>query len=251
MPSQTWLIEGSVRLLTVQHFPEMVLPIGAAVLLSGFSHPMCDLDYLMSRLARKLAAQGLRAAQVDLRGHGDSTGRLEDVDLDTLREDINTVAAHFARMFPDQLFFIARGLSGTLLTEQLAARPNIAVAGISLFELPPQLMRSHLESTARPGETLDTCDLFPGRDYVQLSDFAGSSIAIIDALGTVPYHLHGASISARLARQLAQFDAGAVLRRGRESGLLFHEAQFLREAAFQARLVERLSSVIVERCIMG
>ena len=84
MPNQTWLVEGSVRLLTVQHFPDVVLPIGAAVLLPGFSHAMCDLDYLMSRLARRLAAQGLMTVQVDLRGHGDSSSRLEDIDLDTL-----------------------------------------------------------------------------------------------------------------------------------------------------------------------
>jgi alpha-beta hydrolase superfamily lysophospholipase len=65
--------------------------IGAVILLAGFSQPMCDVDYFMSKLARQLAGNGLFVAQVDPRGHGDSGCELANVDLDTLREDITII----------------------------------------------------------------------------------------------------------------------------------------------------------------
>src|SRR5262245_10518045 len=119
MLHQGWLVSDRARLLSVQHFPRDTLVIGGAVLLAGFSHAMCDVDYFMSRLARQLASNGIFVAQVDPRGHGDSSGELADVDLDTLRADINFIAGHYARQFPDLLLMIGRGLSATLMVEQL------------------------------------------------------------------------------------------------------------------------------------
>jgi hypothetical protein len=213
---------------------------------------MSDLDYLMSRLARKLAASGLFAVQVDPRGHGDSSGSLSEVDLDSLREDINAVADHYCRLYPDLLVFIGRGLSATLIAEQLGARAGIAIVAISQYEMSPEVMKQRITDDRITCESaVDAVALFPGKDYVRLGDFAAESIAIIDALGTVPYHLHGTMVSGNLVRQLTQFDAAAALRNGRDSGRLFLEETFVRDAAWQAKLVERVAHSVEQRCAAG
>jgi hypothetical protein len=249
VPNQTWLVNGPIRLLTVQHFPRGGFPIGGAVLFAGFSQPMCDLDYFMSRLARQLTNHGFFVAQVDPRGHGDSCGRLEDVDLSTLREDINFVAQRFAALFPDLLLVVGRGLSATLIAEQLGGRPQFALAGISPYALPPNVISSCHYPGIEDGTTVDARVLFPGDDYVRLADFPSGCIAVIDALGTVPYNLHGAGISRSLISQLADFDAAASLRNGGNSNAFIPEQPFVRDPASQMKLISQLARWAMDRAM--
>jgi hypothetical protein len=208
MPNQRWLIRGDARLLAVHHRPAEPVPAGAAVLWAGFSHPMCDADYFMSKLARQLAAGGLFVAQVDPRGHGDSPGDFADVDLDTLRDDIALVLDHYQACFPEGLLCIGRGLAAPLLAEVSAGRGLAGVAGVAPYCLPAGAV--HATSGGAPS---DAAELFPGRDYTAHTDFAEPAICLLNALGAVPYNLHGMRVSARLLEGLAGFDAPAALRR--------------------------------------
>jgi len=208
MLNQRWLIRGDVRLLAVHHRPAEPVPVGAAVLWAGFSHPMCDADYFMSKLARQLAAGGLFVAQVDPRGHGDSSGDFADVDLDTLREDIALALDHYQARFPEGLLCIGRGLAAPLLAEAAAGRDLAGVAGVAPYFLPTGAVPP--AGNAAPA---DAAELFPGRDYTGHSDFAEPALCLLNALGTVPYNLHGMRVSPRLLQGLASFDALAALRR--------------------------------------
>ena len=209
MLHQNWLVRGEVRLLSVHHRSPEVVPLGAAVLLAGFSHPMCDVDYFMSKLARALAQSGLMVAQVDPRGHGDSPGDFSDVDLDTLREDIAIIIDHYANRFPGSLLCIGRGLVAPLLAEVSRVKGLLGVAGVSPYCIPPQLVERHL--TEVDATSSDACAVFPGNDYVARSDFSDSALCVMNALGAVPYNLHGMGISQRLLEGLTHFDPLAAL----------------------------------------
>lgn len=207
---QNWIVTGDIQLLSVHVRPADRVPLGTAVLLAGFSHPMCDMDYFMSRLARQLAAQGIFAAQVDLRGHGDSGGKFSSVDLETLREDIRLVLNYCCRLSPDRLICVGRGLTATLLAE-LATEENVAgVAGISPYCIDPRMVQKHC--TGIDEAATDAAKIFPGNDYVVWSDFSDAALNLLNALGAVPYNIHGLEASGRLIRQLSEFDARTALR---------------------------------------
>jgi hypothetical protein len=241
MLNQTWLISSQIRLLTVQHVPPERVPAGGAVLFAGFSHPMCDVDYFMSRLGRRLVNNGVFVVQVDPRGHGDSYGELADVDLDTLREDINVVTDHFAGMFPKRLLLVGRGLAATLIAEQLGGRPQFSIAGICPYDLTPDAFGSCVHAGNAKEPSVDAFALFPGNDYYRLSDFDPRSVTALKALGAMPYSVHGSRLSRSLIRQLAVFDASSVLRNGRNSGTLLLEDPFMRAPEFQLKLLSELT----------
>ncbi|MCC6558909.1 MAG: alpha/beta hydrolase [Polyangiaceae bacterium] len=268
-----------MRLMCVQHSPAEPMPVGAAVLLAGFSHPMCDVDYFMSRLARELARSGLFVAQVDPRGHGDSAGELADVDLDTLREDIALAADHYSRRFPGSLLCIGRGLIATLLAEASGAGFLLGVAGVAPYCLDPEVIREHLRGVPPGAREKDASDVFPGDDYVDLRDFSDSSRCALHALGAVPYNLHGARLSGRLLRGLCELDALSALRRadagsslwllpdGKEPAdltpvelgaasaypppSLYRDEPLPRSPALQRTVIERLTQWAVDRCAMS
>lgn len=209
MLHQNWLVRGDVRLLSVHHRSPEVVPLGVAVLLAGFSHPMCDVDYFMSKLARALAKCGIFVAQVDPRGHGDSPGDFADVDLDTLREDVEIIIDHYSMRFPESLLCIGRGLAAPLLAEVSATKHLLGVAGVSPYCIPPQLVERHL--TEVDATSNDAFESFPGNDYVALTDFSDSALCVMNALGAVPYNLHGMGISQCLLEGLTHFDPLAAL----------------------------------------
>jgi pimeloyl-ACP methyl ester carboxylesterase len=207
VPHQSWIVASDVKLLSVHHWPTDP-PIGTAILLAGFSHSMSDMDYFMSRLARQLSASGLLVAQVDPRGHGDSPGRFSDVTLDSMREDIRSIVRHHIERHTRPVIGIGRGLAATLLAERGLRDGLAGVAGVMPYCIDPTLVPQ-----AVSGTTADAYEVFPGNDYVNLSDFTDSTRCILNALGVVPYNLHGTEVSAELLKQLATFDSVKAFRR--------------------------------------
>jgi pimeloyl-ACP methyl ester carboxylesterase len=246
--TQAWLVRGPVRLLTVRHPPIGHAPIGCAVLFSGFSHSMCDVDYLMSRLARRLSRIGIFAVQVEPRGHGDSSEPLADVDLDTLRDDISSTVNDFSRQFPENLFLIGRGLTATLIAEQFGRRRRLRIAALCPYELPGDFIVSRIDTTRMDAGRLDASTFFGGTDYQHLTDFAPSSVAVLNALGASPTNLYGESMSPKLITQLADFDASSALRTASSNGALILHGPIVSEPSFQLNLISKVTQWTLNCC---
>lgn len=261
--------------MSVHHRPAEPVPLGAAVLLAGFSHPMCDVDYFMSKLARQLARNGLFVAQVDPRGHGDSPGDFADVDLDTLRRDIELIVDHYLARFPGNLLCMGRGLTASLLAEVSAREGLLGVAGVAPYCIPPQVIQrqwTEVDTSSR-----DAFTVFPGNDYVAHKDFSEAALCTLHALGAVPYNLHGLRLSERFLEGLAQFDALPALQRAEAAHGLwltrderdptalttlrfdassthpplatYRDAPLSRHPAFHRTVISRLTEWALDRCV--
>jgi len=186
---------------------------------AGFSHSMCDVDYLMSTLARGLCQCGFFVAQVEMRGHGDDPEEFTIVDLDTLREDIQTALAYYGEFTIDNLYCIGRGLSAALLAECLDNVRIEGIAGIAPYCIYPEHVKQCLPSIK--SESVDAYEIFTGDDYVDHADFDENALAVLHALGALPYNLHGMPISKRFLDQLVCFDALPALRQNPKNNALW------------------------------
>lgn len=88
---------------------------GVAVLFPGFSQSKSDLDYFMTKLSKQLNFAGYIAALVDVYGHGDSYGDLENFEWnDFVRnaEDIHSFLSTEYSNLPK--IMITRGIFGNI-----------------------------------------------------------------------------------------------------------------------------------------
>lgn len=213
MLCQNWIVKGSSRVLTVNHWPDVPIPMGAVVLLPGFSHAMCDMDYFMSRLARQLCNRGFFVVQADLRGHGDGAGEFSDINFQTLEEDIRLLIDHYKNGISDQVFCIGRGLMATLLAAFATDACITGIAGVGPYCISPETVQPVSEKIT--ATTFDAYEAFPGRDYVKFTDFTEDSLCMLNALGAVPYNIQGMEMSRQLLKDLASFDALSTLQNTR------------------------------------
>lgn len=209
MISQQWIGKGAVRMLCTEHWPDDFAPAARVVLLPGFSHSMCDADYMMSKLARRLSERHFAVTQVDLRGHGDSPFPFHAVNLSVLREDIETLISYYQDDYCERLFFIGRGLTATLLAAYTQHAQLAGIGGIAPYCLPAGFA-SYFTLTKQNKHT-DAWNIFPGNDYIHHSDFGDKSRCMLNALGAIDYNLHGMNLSTELIEDLAGFDAQAAL----------------------------------------
>lgn len=203
MLCQNWIVKGSSRVLTVNHWPDVPIPMGAVMLLPGFSHAMCDMDYFMSRLARQLCSRGFFVVQADLRGHGDGAGEFSEINFQTLEEDIRTLIDHYRNGISDQVFCVGRGLMATLLAA--FATDVTGIAGVGPYCISPKTIQ------IPTANTFDAYEAFPGKDYVKYTDFTEDSLCMLNALGAVPYNIQGMEMNRQLLQDLASFDAVSTL----------------------------------------
>lgn len=209
MLCQNWIVKGSSRVLTVNHWPDVPIPMGVVILLPGFPHAMCDMDYFMSKLARQLCNRGFFVVQADLRGLGDGAGEFSDINFGTLQEDINVLTDHYRNGISDQVFCIGRGLTATLLAAFATGANLTGIAGVGPYCISPEVVQPI--SAKMTASSFDAYHAFPGRDYVKHSDFTEDSLCMLNALGTVPYNIQGMEMSAQLLKDLASFDALSAL----------------------------------------
>ncbi|MCL6588817.1 MAG: hypothetical protein K6U80_02585 [Firmicutes bacterium] len=210
MLSQCWVRSGEQALAAVVCHPEGSKFKAGAVLAAGFSQPMCDSDFLMAKLARRLAGEGLYVLQVDPRGHGDSPGSLEEVTLAALREDLRSAISFAAEQSGAKILGIGRGLSALLLAEPDLHPRLFAAAGIAPYCLAPEAVRE-LFSGIGPG-IVDTAMMLNGQDFKRFSDFNPKVRAFFDALGAgLLLNLIGQKITGEILHELMNYEPVQVL----------------------------------------
>lgn len=99
---------------------------------------MCDMDYYTSKLAKLLVKNGIYCLQVDIRGHGDSLGELQNVTLYAIKEDILNAIAFLSKHGVEQVLCIGRGLVGNLMLEISDIDPIIGVCAINPYRITKQ-----------------------------------------------------------------------------------------------------------------
>lgn len=218
MLSQGWIRSGDQSLAMVLRWPDKRDCNLGAVLISGFSQSMCDTDYFMSRLARRLVSEGIYVLQVDPRGHGDSPGNLEDVTLDMLRADIRSAFTYAAEQWNtrrdthrvSRLMGVGRGLTATLMAEVSLDLELDGIVGIYPYCLDPAAVKD-LSQKIRPG-IIDTADILTGKDFSYFTDFDHDWMAFFDALGSgFLYNLIGQKVSTGILQELINYHPALML----------------------------------------
>ena len=195
---------GKDRLVGVLHTPSRCIGSRSVLLLPGFSLPMCDMDYFMSRLARYLCGCGFCVLQMDIRGHGDSKGVLEDVTLDTVREDIAAGISFLSGRFGNGVIIVSRGLFAAVACEFMLDSSADGVAGIWPYCVPCAEAQGLLAGFSRKN-SYTGIELAPGSDYRTLTDFDVRKIAFFNALGARTRNILGQRISARMLHEIVSY----------------------------------------------
>ena len=196
---------GRNRLFAIIHHPAANVKNQCILMISGVSLPMCDIDYFMSRFARHLCRQGFHVMQMDIRGHGDSYGNLEDVTIDTIREDMSEGINFLRDSQLGNVYIVSRGLNAALSAEFAEGGKVNGVAGIGPYCLlgssVQQLWSGLISKNYYTG-----IELVPGNDYRTLTDFDKDKLAFFSALGARLRNILGQVISARFLNEIWQYD---------------------------------------------
>lgn len=123
MKLQTYLASSNKGELTfcLDSLQEGQNDMTAVVLVSGFSEPLCDMDYYFSKMAKYLYQQGNSVFQMDLFAHGDSTGKSEDITISKLMNSIMDVIEHAMSNGFSSIIIVSRGIMGTLISDYFAS----------------------------------------------------------------------------------------------------------------------------------
>ena len=215
MINQKWFINGNKHLFGVTYCPEKIR--AAALLLPGFGMHMCDVDYFMSKLARKLYAANIYVLILDPYGHGDSYGELQDCTTNSLTEDIILGIKH-CRAFSNNTYCFSRGLIANLLTN---ISPETKIIGLS----PVCVDKKSLPSIGVPDDNIEICKFIPGDDYVSYSDFDKDKLCLIEMIGGKIRHVHGQFINPDILNYIFNCDHIKILQQRNNAQWIFFDNQ--------------------------
>lgn len=195
MTVQCWIPCKDKSLFGVCYQPKKDIKAGA-IIIPGFSQPKCDVDYIMSRLARRLEEEGIFVLQMDPRGHGDSPDNLEDVTLDTLREDIDCGIDYLKENLSKKIsvYGVSRGLNAAILSENQKLN---GIAGISPYCLDPKVIEGVWGNF--DSEIVEIFDVYR-RNEKDIKAF-------FDSVGARETNYLGQKISEKVIRQLMNYSS--------------------------------------------
>ena len=204
MVTQNWVSQAGKRRFSMSYCPEQTphTTVGA-LLLPGFLEPMCDTDYFMSKLAKKLYHSGIYVLQMDLYGSGDSAGESEEITLDGLRDDILSGIAQLKRIGMEKIFCVGRGIIATLLSEEPVSSLSSGVFGINPYCVSPDVVSKMWPGLQ--GDCIDLHTVFQGTEYTDLSDFDDDNVSFFSALGAHIRNIHGQMISTAFLNELCTY----------------------------------------------
>jgi hypothetical protein len=213
MICQKWLVKGAKTLMGVVYRPEKIR--GTALLLPGFGMHMCDVDYFMSKLARKLSDAGMYTLLLDPYGHGDSYGELDECTIDSLKEDIMMGVEH-CKTVSDNIYAISRGLLANLL---VSADTYVNVIGLSPICIDKDLISDFI----LPKQSVEIYQYIPGKDYVGYTDFDKDKLCLMEMIGGRIRHIHGQFINPDILTYVLTCDHIQVLRQYENACWIFFE----------------------------
>lgn len=213
MINQKWIPIGTKSLFSVTRCNSKKAD-KYVIILPGFSLPMCDEDYFDSKLADELVEKGFYTIQVDLTGHGDSPGSLEDVTLKALKNELKEIVRYLKEETKKKIYVVGRGINPVLLAEMIDDVETELIIGLNPYTLSPNYVSSVYEVTEAG---VLPCSVFlDGSDYSNLSDFNKDKMLLLEALGARIRNLHGQSINTDLLNKLVCYDPIEVIKNSKK-----------------------------------
>jgi hypothetical protein len=220
MIAQIWIKNKDMYMAGITHWPYGQEPKSGVLLVPGFSQPKSDVNYFMSKLARRLVGAGFFVLQLDPGGHGDSNGILGDVNLDTLRSDIETAVEYVKSQAKAPVYGIGRGLSAVLLAECTNKGLTCGTAGINPYCLDLKAAADFWKDIC--DETYEVAELFEFDYDKKLDDFDYNRSSFFVMLGADMGNLRGQKVSGKLLMQLGCYDSIKVLKENCRKNLWLH-----------------------------
>ena len=129
---------------------------------------------------------------------------LEELTLDTLREDISTIIQYFSNTI-DNIYCVSRGLGAYLISEYASKNTLIkALVGINPYMLNTDSIKTMWNNINK--EIYDIYDIVKGTDYNNFSDFDIDRVEFFNALGADLLNLHGQKINGEFFEEFSNLD---------------------------------------------
>lgn len=210
MIAQIWIKNKDTYMAGITHWPHGQKPELGVVLVPGFSQPKSDINYFMSKMARRLVGAGFYVLQLDPGGHGDSRGDLGDVSLDTLRCDIEAAVEYVKSQVKVPVYGIGRGLGAVLLAESVNKGLIEGAAGINPYCLDCSAAADFWKGIC--DETYEAAELFEFDYDKKLDEFDYNRTSFFVMLGADMGNLRGQKVSGKLIIELGCYDSLKVLK---------------------------------------
>lgn len=138
MIEQLYINKNGGSLAAVKYLPEGA-PTACVIFVHAYSNWKDEHDYMFARTALALSRSGIAALTFDMRGHGESTLRLEEISVQTMTQDISAAFEYAQQNICGTVYAAAVGFSARLCAQALGNAP----AGYALFapimEIPQSL----------------------------------------------------------------------------------------------------------------
>jgi len=180
-------------LYVVLHYPKTKEVKGAFVLLAGLGENLCDLDYFMKYLASDLAENGFLVLQVDLVGHGESTGIFSDICNERIIEETLFCISILKDKGYENIGLICRGYLSNLFSREIPKGYINFFLGIS----PIKLFTTDLQKI---GNVLHEDFLL--KNFYELFTNQKDVDRFVIALGSEPVNLYTESITKKFLTQI-------------------------------------------------
>lgn len=153
MIEQLYINENGGSLSAVKYSPEGA-PSACVIFVHAYSNWKDEHDYMFARLALALSRRGTAALTFDMRGHGESTLKLEEITLETMSQDISAAFEYARKNICGRVYAAAVGFSARMSAQALGNAP----AGYALFspimEIPQSLRELSRYDAAPVSEAL-------------------------------------------------------------------------------------------------
>lgn len=145
------------------------------VLFPGFSLPMSDRDYFMSRIAKEIK-DFATVYQFDIRGHGDSNVDIERLTVSMIREDYTNILNWLREKTNNKIYCIGRGIAPILFMEAAKTSQCVVdgVIGLNSYMIAPKYLKKLFKQIKEK------------EYYVSLEEFENNTVfkSMLRAMGT-------------------------------------------------------------------
>lgn len=234
MISSYWINTDKKHLFTVSYSPDKESK-DLIILIAGLSSSMCDTDYFMSRLARKLYKTGRSVLQIDLFGMGDSNGDLENVSVNTIKSDIIDVFAYIHKFKFKSIIVVSRGIISTFVQDVVDKYFN----NVRTIAINPYLAFTRCDFNSLNVNSVDYDNLSSLVSTEELDCF-------LMELGIKPSNLQGQKIDSEFLKSISSDEFFSLYRVKNHKVFSFNnERLFSRDATEQNNMIFNICEYII------